>query len=103
MRGSRTAARDPAWAYPGLVRVYSRKLVVDAQGVAAGARQVLSFFGVMSSPDAEQNTIFLYNSRGHDGRLRHVSYKFEAQLESAVHDAVFASVLDDLKQHHEIV
>jgi hypothetical protein len=71
--------------------------VVDADGVAAGALQVLPFFRVMASPETEQNAIYFYSSRGRDGLLRYVSYHFEAQPESAIDDPVLAQVLDDLK------
>src|SRR2546425_1945553 len=76
--------------------------VVDADGVASGALQVLPFFRVMPSPDTEQNAIYFYNSRERDGRLKYVSYHFEAHPESAIEDPVFSRLLDDLSPERRL-
>jgi SAM-dependent methyltransferase len=70
--------------------------VVDSDGVASSALQVLPFFRAMASPGTEQNAIYFYSSRSRDGRLHYVSYHFEAEPESAIDDPVLSSILDDL-------
>ncbi len=52
--------------------------LVDADGVAAAALQILAFFRVMSSPTPRERDLLLQFAR-RQGRLHYVSYHFEAQ------------------------